>query len=62
MSRKKSFTAKLTKRLKKQNLKKHSSSNKPRYIAKADRVAMNETDANALDDNAMTLSDQKKGE
>ncbi len=38
MSRKKSYTETLKKRLKKQNLKKNPSKNKPRYIAKADRV------------------------
>ncbi len=67
MSRKKSVTEKLTKRLKKQNLKKNPSSNKPRYIAKADRIIQSEaivTESENVSSNndSMALNETKKGE
>jgi hypothetical protein len=67
MSRKKSFTEKLTKRLKKQNLKKHAVNNKPRYIAKADRVTKTVEDTipseiTLLENQTIAFNASQKGE
>ncbi|MBF8999923.1 DUF2986 domain-containing protein [Vibrio nitrifigilis] len=48
MNRKKKINQILKKKIKKQNSKLHRS-NKPRYISKAERAAMEQQDAPALD-------------